>query len=228
MDAAPVSNNVPPITAEIVLRAYAAGMFPMAEDADDPSLFWVEPKRRGIIPLDDFHISRRLARTIRSGRFSIATDTDFYGVIDGCAAARPGNERTWINSRIREIYGDLFNIGQCHTVEVYESGHLVGGLYGVTLGAAFFGESMFHTARDASKVALAHLVALLKTNGYTLLDTQFLTDHLSQFGAIEISRRSYLKHLDAALQKIARWPASPHTGVEAVALLHPPIISTKP
>lgn len=211
-----MSHDKPTITAEIVLRAYAVGMFPMAEDAEDPTLFWVEPKRRGIIPLDDFHISRRLARTIRSDRFTIRTDTDFDGVIHGCAGPRPDNEKTWINSKIHELYGELFRMGRCHTVEVYADNHLVGGLYGISLGSAFFGESMFHTVTDASKVALVHLVARLKASGYTLLDTQFITDHLAQFGATEISRSQYLKLLDKALETSSQWPEDEFNGETAL------------
>ncbi len=150
------------ITPELLLRAYAAGIFPMAESADDPALYWVEPRERGIIPLDGFHVSSRLARTVRSDIFEIRIDTDFDGVIAGCAAPAEGRRQTWINGRIRELYGALFDAGHAHTVEAWLDGRLVGGLYGVRLGAAFFGESMFHTARDASKVALVHLVARLR------------------------------------------------------------------
>ena len=144
------------ITPDILLQAYAAGIFPMAEDADDPSLFWVEPQRRGIIPLDGLIVSRRLARTVKSDHFDMRVDHDFDSVIAACAAPGPGRERTWINARIRRLYGELFDLGHCHTVEAWRNGKLVGGLYGVSLGAAFFGESMFHRERDASKVALVH------------------------------------------------------------------------
>ena len=173
------------ITPEILLKAYAAGIFPMAEDADDPSLFWVEPRERGIIPLDTFHISKRLARTVRSDLFEIHVDRDFDGVIAGCAAPGLDREKTWISRRIRELYGELFDSGFCHTVEVYRDERLVGGLYGVRLNGAFFGESMFHKERDASKIALVHLVARLRRGGFSLLDTQFVTSHLAQFGAVE-------------------------------------------
>ena len=150
------------ITPEILLRAYAAGIFPMAEDADDPTLFWVEPRERGVLPLEAFHVSRRLARTVRSDRFEIRVDGDFDAVIEGCAGAAAGRDKTWINARIRRLYGELFDLGHCHTVEAYRDGRLAGALYGVRLGAAFFGESMFHAERDASKVALVHLAARLR------------------------------------------------------------------
>jgi leucyl/phenylalanyl-tRNA---protein transferase len=187
------------ITPEVLLKAYACGIFPMAESAEDPALYWIEPERRGIIPLDRFHVPSRLARTVRSDRFTVVVDRDFDAVLDGCAQPMPGRTRTWINGRIRNLYRKLYERGDCHTVEVYEHGKLVGGLYGVSLGRAFFGESMFHRARDASKVALVHLVARLKAGHYRLLDTQFVTDHLRIFGAVEVSRPAYHKLLDAAL-----------------------------
>jgi leucyl/phenylalanyl-tRNA--protein transferase len=187
------------ITPEVLLKAYACGIFPMAESADDPALYWIEPEQRGIIPLDRFHVPDRLARTVRSDRFVLAVDRDFDAVIDGCAQPVPGRSRTWINPRIHNLYRKLYERGDCHTVEVYEAGELVGGLYGVSLGRAFFGESMFHRVRDASKVALVHLVARLKAGRYRLLDTQFVTDHLRTFGAVEVTRPAYHKLLDAAL-----------------------------
>jgi leucyl/phenylalanyl-tRNA--protein transferase len=187
------------ITPEVLLKAYACGIFPMAESAEDPALYWIEPERRGIIPLDRFHVPSRLARTVRSDRFNVIIDRDFDAVLDGCAEPMPGRTRTWINGRIRTLYRKLFERGDCHTVEVHEHDELVGGLYGVSLGRAFFGESMFHRARDASKVALVHLVARLKAGHYRLLDTQFVTDHLRTFGALEVSRPAYHKLLDAAL-----------------------------
>jgi leucyl/phenylalanyl-tRNA--protein transferase len=193
------------ITPEILLRAYAAGIFPMAEDAEDPSLFWVEPRARGVIPLDGVHVSRRLARTVRQDAFEIRVDTDFDGVIAGCAAPGDDRERTWINARIRRLYGELFDAGHCHTVEAWRDGQLVGGLYGVSLGAAFFGESMFHRERDASKVAFVHLAARLRAGGFTLLDAQFKTDHLASLGAIEIPRRDYKRRLEAAVTGRADW-----------------------
>ena len=158
-----------------------------------------------MIPLESFHVPARLARTVRSDRFSIAVDRDFEGVLDGCAEPQPGRTRTWINTRIRALYRKLYDIGHCHSIEAYENGMLAGGLYGVCLGRAFFGESMFHRERDASKVALVHLVARLKASGFTLLDTQFVTDHLRTFGAIEVSQRQYHKLLEAALVGEARF-----------------------
>jgi len=187
------------ITPEVLLKAYACGIFPMAESADDPALYWIEPERRGILPLDKFHVPDRLARTIRSDAFTIVVDRDFDAVIAGCAQPAPGRARTWINARIHNLYRKLYERGDCHTVEAYKDGKLAGGLYGVSLGRAFFGESMFHCERDASKVALVHLVARLKAGRYRLLDTQFVTDHLRTFGATEVSRPAYHKLLDAAL-----------------------------
>jgi leucyl/phenylalanyl-tRNA---protein transferase len=187
------------ITPEVLLKAYACGIFPMAEQADDPALYWIEPERRGIIPLDAFHVPTRLARTVRSDRFAVVVDRDFDAVIDACAESKPGRQRTWINERIRTLYRRLYERRHCHSVEVYEDGALVGGLYGVSLGRAFFGESMFHDVRDASKVALVHLVARLKAGGYCLLDTQFVTEHLATFGAVEVSRRQYHRLLETAL-----------------------------
>jgi leucyl/phenylalanyl-tRNA--protein transferase len=188
------------ITPEVLLKAYACGIFPMAESADDPGLYWIEPERRGIIPLERFHLPRRLARTVRQDSFTIRIDSDFPAVIDGCASSAPGRSKTWINARIRALYADLFRAGHCHTVEAWQNGRLVGGLYGVRLGAAFFGESMFSRERDASKVALVHLVARLKVGGFKLLDTQFTTEHLKTFGAIDISRKEYEKLLEKLMQ----------------------------
>jgi leucyl/phenylalanyl-tRNA--protein transferase len=187
------------ITPEVLLKAYSCGIFPMAESAEDPALYWIEPERRGLIPLDRFHVPARLARTVRSTRYTVSVDRDFDAVIDGCAQPAAGRARTWINARIRGLYRKLYERGDCHSVEVYDGEILVGGLYGVSLGRAFFGESMFHTARDASKIALVHLVARLKAGHYRLLDTQFVTDHLRTFGAVEVSRPIYHKLLDAAL-----------------------------
>lgn len=211
------------ITPDVLLKAYACGIFPMAESADDPTLYWVDPERRGIFPLETFHVPARLARTVRTTPFTVHVDRDFDAVIDGCAEAATGRDRTWINARIRALYRQLFDIGHCHTVEVYDGERLVGGLYGVSLAGAFFGESMFHRARDASKIALVHLVARLIAGGYTLLDTQFVTAHLSTFGAVEIERTRYHKLLDAALERDADFDALPAdrpiTGREALALL---------
>ena len=187
------------ITPEVLLRAYACGIFPMAESADDPTLFWVEPEMRGVIPLDGFRIASRLARTVRSDAFTVTVNTAFKAVIAGCAAPQPGRDDTWINRRIRDLYVGLHELGHCHSVEVWQDGELVGGLYGVSLGRAFFGESMFHRARDASKVALVHLVARLIAGGFELLDTQYVTEHLRSFGAVEIPRRRYRTLLDKAI-----------------------------
>jgi leucyl/phenylalanyl-tRNA--protein transferase len=188
------------ITPEVLLRAYACGIFPMAESADDPTLFWVEPEMRGVIPLDGFRISSRLARTVRSDTFTVTVDTAFKAVIAGCATPGEGREDTWINNRIRDLYGGLHSLGHCHSVEVWQNGDLAGGLYGVNLGRAFFGESMFHRARDASKVALVHLVARLIAGGFELLDTQYVTEHLKSFGAVEIPRRRYTVLLEQAIR----------------------------
>src|SRR3712207_2996063 len=211
------------ITPEILLKAYAAGIFPMAEDAEDPTLFWVEPRERGVIPLDGFRVSKRLARTVRSDRFTVLIDRDFDGVIAGCAAPAEGRAKTWISGRIRQLYGELFDRGYCHTVEVHDGDRLVGGLYGVRLGAAFFGESMFHRERDASKVALVHLVARLRRGGFRLIDTQFVTGHLTQFGATEVPRRIYKRLLKEAVETRADWSAWPRdravSGVEALRAL---------
>ncbi len=211
------------ITPDILLKAYACGIFPMAESADDPGLFWVEPKERGIIPLDAFHISKRLARTVAADPFEIRVDSHFDAVIAGCAAPADDRDKTWINNRIRGLYGALFDIGHCHTVEAWDNGRLVGGLYGVRLGAAFFGESMFHTARDASKVALVHLVARLRRGGFRLLDTQFVTPHLATFGAVEIPRNAYQTLLTQAVAADAEWwswpPGWSVSGEEALEML---------
>jgi leucyl/phenylalanyl-tRNA---protein transferase len=208
------------ITTDLLLQAYRCGVFPMAESADDPVLHWYEPKRRGILPLDAFHISKSLTKTVRSDRFEVVADRDFDAVIAACASAAPGRENTWINGTIRGLYRDLFDMGHCHSVEAYLDGVLVGGLYGVTIGGAFFGESMFHRATDASKVALAHLVARLKRGGYRLLDAQFVTDHLATFGAIEIDKSLYqvlLAQAVAAKSDRTTW-REPLNGEQALAL----------
>ncbi|HVI29007.1 leucyl/phenylalanyl-tRNA--protein transferase [Hansschlegelia sp.] len=187
------------ITPEVLLKAYACGIFPMAESADDPGLYWIEPELRGVLPLDAFHVSARLERTVRSDLFEIRVDTAFEAVMDGCAAPGAGRDKTWINGRIRRLYRDLYEIGHCHSVEAWRDDKLVGGLYGVELGGAFFGESMFHVERDASKVALVHLAARLRRGGFRLLDTQFVTEHLRRFGAVETPRRDYHRLLERAL-----------------------------
>src|ERR1700690_643728 len=211
------------ITPEVLLRAYACGIFPMAESADDPTLFWVEPEMRGVIPLDGFRIASRLARTVRSDAFTVTVNTAFKATIAGCAAPQAGREDTWINKRIRDLYVGLHGIGHAHSVEVWQNDDLVGGLYGVSLGKAFFGESMFHRARDASKVALVHLVARLIAGGFELLDPQYVTEHLRSFGAIEVPRRRYTALLDKALKGEAdfyKLPADPPlAGLRALEII---------
>jgi leucyl/phenylalanyl-tRNA--protein transferase len=197
------------ISANVLLKAYACGIFPMAESADNSELHWIDPDFRGALPLNAIRLPRRLARTVRQQRFDIRIDRDFHAVIDGCAASRPGRRSTWINERIRSLYAELFASRYCHTVEVYQDDTLVGGLYGVGLQGAFFGESMFSTATDASKVALIYLCARLIHGRYTLLDTQFITDHLAQFGAEEISRATFHNRLAAALKARGDFNALP-------------------
>jgi leucyl/phenylalanyl-tRNA---protein transferase len=198
----------PEITPEVLLKAYTLGIFPMSESADDPNLFWLEPERRGVLPLDDgFHVPRRMAKTIRQGRFRVTVDTVFEDVISACAAATSDRPVTWINGRIRDLYTELHRRGRAHSVEVWSGEDLAGGLYGVSIGAAFFGESMFHRARDASKVALVHLVERLRAGGYRLLDSQFLTDHLAGFGAREVPRREYRRLLSVAIASEADFRA---------------------
>ncbi|HEX3537885.1 MAG TPA: leucyl/phenylalanyl-tRNA--protein transferase [Stellaceae bacterium] len=194
------------LTPEILLHAYAAGIFPMAEGADDPELFWVDPTRRGIIPLDRFHVPRRLARVLRQGRFAVRCDTAFTEVMQGCAEASETRPSTWINDEILRLYAALFARGNAHSVECWLEDELVGGLYGVSLGGVFFGESMFSRVTDASKVALVGLVARLRAGGFRLLDTQFLTPHLARFGGIEISRARYHRLLAEALRQRADFP----------------------
>lgn len=184
---------------ELLLQAYAVGVFPMAEGRHDPRLFFVDPDNRGILPLDGFHISRSLRKTVRRRRFEVVWDRDFEATIDGCAEATGRRPDTWINPEIRRLYLALYARGHAHSVESWQDGRLVGGLYGVRLGGAFFGESMFSRATDASKVALVHLVAKLKASGFTLLDTQFITEHLTRFGALEISREEYRERLATAI-----------------------------
>jgi leucyl/phenylalanyl-tRNA--protein transferase len=194
--------RIPP---DLLLKAYASGVFPMAESADDPEVFWVRPETRGVIPLDALHVPKSLAKTIRQGRFEIRFDHDFAAVIDACAEERAERESTWINAPIREAYIGLHMRGNCHSVEAWRDGKLVGGLYGVSLGRAFFGESMFSRERDASKVCLVKLVSHLNERGFVLLDTQFTTDHLKRFGAVDVPRRKYEKMLEAALQDEAEF-----------------------
>ncbi len=183
------------------MRAYQWGLFPMGENRDDPTIYWVDPEVRGILPLDSFHVPRRLRRTLRRAPFDITVDRAYGAVIDACSEAAPRRQTTWINGRIVELYNDLFDMGYAHSVECWRDRNLVGGLYGVAIGGAFFGESMFSRISDASKAALVHLVARLRHGGFALLDTQFVTDHLAQFGAIEVARGEYLRLLARALRR---------------------------
>lgn len=196
------------LTPEILLRAYAVGLFPMAEGRDDPTLHWIDPERRGILPLASFHVPRRLRRTVRRGLFEIRCDTAFEDVVRACAAPAKKRSESWINPTIAKLYAELHRMGRAHSVEAWRDGLLAGGLYGVSLGAAFFGESMFSHVRDASKVALVHLVARLKKSGFTLLDTQFVTDHLAQFGTVEMPRTGYRQLLSSALDRPAAFEAA--------------------
>lgn len=193
------------ITPALLLRAYASGVFPMADSAHSSELSWIDPSRRGVLPLEGLHVPRRLARSFLTADVEVVIDRDFSGVLDGCAD-RP---ETWINPEIRRLYLALHRMGQAHSVEIRQGGQLAGGLYGVAIGAAFFGESMFSRVRDASKFALIALVARLRAGGFTLLDTQFVTPHLMRLGAVEISRREYQRRLKAALARPAEFRALP-------------------
>lgn len=198
-------DDAPEITPALLLQAYASGVFPMAETADALELFWIDPERRGILPLDGLHVSRRLARTFLAGGFEVRIDGDFAGVVAACA----DRDETWINGAIRRLYRDLHRLGYAHSVEIWIEGRLAGGLYGVALGAAFFGESMFSGARGASKLALIALVARLNAGGFTLLDTQFVTAHLARLGAVEIGRAAYRRRLETAINRPAEFRALP-------------------
>lgn len=189
-----------PLTPRQLLQAYALGVFPMAQHRDDPRLYWVDPEERGILPLDGFHLPRSLRKSLRKGGFTVTCDTAFERVMQLCAEPAPDRPETWINDQILALYGELHRMGHCHSVEVWHDGQLAGGLYGLALGGAFFGESMFSRVTDASKVALVHLVARLIKGGFKLLDTQFVTEHLSRFGAIEIPRDEYQQRLAQALR----------------------------
>jgi leucyl/phenylalanyl-tRNA--protein transferase len=195
------------VTPQILLKAYSVGVFPMAESADDPSLYWIEPEERGILPLDEFHIPRSLKKSVRHAGFEIRTDSAFNDVMRGCAETGSNRSETWINQRIIRLYSGLHKMGCCHSVETWHDGKLVGGLYGVRIGSAFFGESMFSRMTDASKVALVHLVARLKFGGFTLLDAQFVNDHLLQFGCRAVPKTLYRLLLDAAIEKDADFQA---------------------
>jgi leucyl/phenylalanyl-tRNA--protein transferase len=191
------------ITPDLLLQAYRIGVFPMGERRDDPKLYWLDPRRRAVLPLDGFHLSKRLARTVRSGVFEVSADTAFLEVMRACAEPRPGHPESWINEPILALYSELHRRGHAHSVECRRDGMLVGGLYGVSVGAAFFGESMFSRARDASKVALVHLVARLIAGGFRLLDCQFMTEHLRSFGAIEVPREAFKVTLAEAVEATA-------------------------
>lgn len=205
-------------TVDDLITCYQRGVFPMADARHDESIFLIDPERRGVLPLDGLHVPRRLARTVRSDAFEIRINSAFDAVVEACAASRPGRLETWINAPIQQLYGGLFARGLAHSVECWRDGRMVGGLYGVSLGAAFFGESMFSTERDASKVALVHLVARLRAGEYRLLDTQFITDHLIQFGAVEIARADYRRRLAKALSGAADFYrfSTGATGAEAL------------
>jgi leucyl/phenylalanyl-tRNA--protein transferase len=207
------------ITPELLLRAYAQGVFPMAERRDDPELYWVSPDSRGIIPLDAFHVPHRLARTVRGDRFKVTFDTVFEDIIRACAAPAQDREETWINAEITALYTELHRRRSAHSIEVWQAERLVGGLYGVSLGAAFFGESMFSTERDASKVALVYLVARLIAGGYELLDAQFVTEHLAQFGAVSVPRVEYLRRLERATKRRADFYCPAPSGSSGAASL---------
>ncbi|MGE0735774.1 MAG: leucyl/phenylalanyl-tRNA--protein transferase [Alphaproteobacteria bacterium] len=195
------------LSPELLIRAYASGVFPMAETHDGP-VFWVEPKWRGIIPLDGFHLPRRLRRTVRTSRFDVRCDSAFRRVMEECAAPTADRPETWINAEILRVYTEMHRLGLAHSVECWDGELLVGGLYGVSLGGAFFGESMFSRARDASKIALVHLVARLRKGGYRLLDTQFTTEHLTQFGTLEVPQADYKALLAEALAHDAHFPTT--------------------
>ena len=201
-----------------LLDCYARGVFPMADARDDDAVFLIDPEQRGVIPLADFHLPKRLARTVRRDPFEVRIDTAFSEVVLACATARPGRTETWINGPIERLYADLFAIGHAHSVECWFEGEMVGGLYGVSLAGAFFGESMFSTRTDASKVALTHLVARLIAGGFVLLDAQFMTEHLAQFGTEEISRAVYRRRLAKALTVTAEFQRLPAATTGAAAL----------
>lgn len=198
-----------PLTSDLLLRAYAMGIFPMARSHDDPRLYWIDPDQRGILPLDTFHVPKSLRKTLKQGRFQLRVDTAFAEVMAGCALTTTGRPDTWINDEIVRLFVELHRLGLAHSVESWRDGKLVGGLYGLALGSAFFGESMFSRETDASKVALVDLIARLKQGGYALLDTQFVTDHLARFGAMEIPRQDYLKRLTQAVDMPAIFPRGP-------------------
>ncbi len=200
----------------LLLNAYAAGVFPMADSAADPDVYWVDPAFRGVLPFDAFHVPKSLAKRLRRGDFEVTVDRAFEAVLDGCA----DRQETWINGKIRELYGALHEYGYCHSLEVWMDGRLAGGLYGVALGAAYFGESMFSRAPDASKIALVYLMARLKAGRFRLLDTQFVTEHLRRFGATEIPRSAYQRQLADAIERDAEFLSlDPELPVQSVLQL---------
>lgn len=206
------------ITPELMLRAYRIGMFPMADSRTSSKLYWLDPEQRGHLPLDSFHLPRRLLRTVLSGPYTVTVDTDFPAVIAGCAEPAPGRENTWINLTIERLFTELHRLGHAHSVETRLDGALVGGLYGVAVGGVFFGESMFSRARDASKVALVHLVARLRLGGFRLLDTQWTTPHLAQFGAVEVPRLEYKVMIETAVAQQAVFDPTPDAAVLAASI----------
>ncbi|CAA7615220.1 leucyl/phenylalanyl-tRNA--protein transferase [Magnetospirillum sp. UT-4] len=198
-----------PLTSDLLLKAYALGIFPMARSRTEPRLYWIDPDQRGILPLDGFHVPKSLRKVLKRGGFELRVDTAFSQVIEGCARTTRTRPDTWINDQIATLFIDLYRLGLAHSVETWQGGRLVGGLYGLALGGAFFGESMFSTETEASKVALVDLVARLKIGGYRLLDTQFVTEHLVRFGAVEIPREKYLRMLSDAIELPAAFPRQP-------------------
>lgn len=197
------------LTSDLLVRAYAMGVFPMARSREETQLYWIDPEERGILPLDSFHIPKSLRKSLRRGGFEIRCDSQFETVMRACGEAAPDRPDTWINDEIVRLFVELHHLGLAHSVETWKDGQLVGGLYGLSLGAAFFGESMFSRQTDASKVALVHLVARLKQGGFRLLDTQFVTEHLAQFGVVEIPRAEYQERLADAIHRPAHFERGP-------------------
>lgn len=209
------------LTPEMILRAYACGIFPMAASREDPTLYWVDPPERGIFPLDGFHAPKSLIKTVRKQVFEVRINSDFAGVMAGCAEATPNRPDTWINEQIVSLFTRLHDYGLAHSVECWRDGQLVGGLYGLALGGAFFGESMFSRQTDASKVALCHLIARLRRGGFSLLDTQFITDHLTRFGAIEIKKQDYHARLARAMEQTGDFSISLSISDVLTEITHP-------
>jgi leucyl/phenylalanyl-tRNA--protein transferase len=213
-----VSRRAASVTPDLLLRAYRAGLFPMAETRETDRIFWLDPEWRGVLPLDAFHLPKRLVRTLRTAAPHVTADHAFADVIAGCAEPAPGREDTWINPEIEALFTALHRMGHAHSIEVWDRGDLIGGLYGVRIGGAFFGESMFSRATDASKIALAHLVARLRLGGFRLLDTQFITAHLARFGAVEIPRAEYRARLAEAIDAPAAWLPAPDPAALSAAI----------